>query len=67
MLMGRHPDPRPQTLPAAWPVWDRAAEMILVAATTAKPTDVAEAMRQPLVALEREKWWKATKRAAWLR
>jgi hypothetical protein len=41
--------------------------MILVAATTAKPTDVAEAMRQPLVALEREKWWKATKRAAWLR
>jgi hypothetical protein len=31
--------------------------MILVAATTAKPTDVAEATRQPLVALEREKWW----------
>jgi hypothetical protein len=43
----------------ARPVWDRAAEMILVAATTKKRTDVAEATRQTLVALERENWWKS--------
>jgi hypothetical protein len=48
----------------ARPVWDRAAEMVWLAATTLDPADVAEATRQLLVALEREKWWRATKRAA---
>ena len=40
------------------PVWDRAAEMILLAAATRKRADVAEATRQVLVARERENWWK---------
>jgi hypothetical protein len=35
----------------ARPVWDRAAEMILIAAETGKRADVAEATRQMLVAL----------------
>ena len=42
----------------ARPVWDRAAEMILLAAETRKPEDVAEATRQVLVWVERENWWK---------
>jgi len=42
----------------AWPVWDRAAEMILLAGKTRKRADVAEATRQLLVALGRENWWK---------
>ena len=42
----------------ARPVWDRAAEMILLAAETQKRDDVAEATRQMLVALEKENWWK---------
>jgi len=40
-------------------VWDRAAEMILLAAATRKRADVAEATRQVLVALERENWWRS--------
>jgi hypothetical protein len=48
----------------ARPVWDRAAEMVLFAATTLDPADVAETTRQLLVALECENWWKATKSAA---
>jgi hypothetical protein len=39
-------------------VWDRAAEMILIAGTTRERADVQEATRQVLVALERENWWK---------
>jgi hypothetical protein len=39
-------------------VWDRAAEMILIAADTGTRTDIAEATRQVLVAVERENWWK---------
>jgi hypothetical protein len=42
----------------ARPVWDRAAEMILLAAETRKRADVAEATRQMLVSLERENWQK---------
>lgn len=42
----------------ARPVWDRAAEMILIAAMTGKKTDVQEATRQVLAALERENWVK---------
>src|SRR6266705_1088594 len=42
----------------ARPVWDRAAEMILIAAETRKRADVAEATRQMLVALGHENWWK---------
>ena len=38
------------------PVWDRAAEMILLAADSGKRADVAEATPQMLVALERENW-----------
>jgi hypothetical protein len=45
----------------ARPVWDRAAEMILVAATTRKRDDIAEATRQLLVCVERENWWKPTR------
>lgn len=40
----------------ARPVWDRAAETILLAGTTRKRADVAEATRQMMVALERENW-----------
>jgi hypothetical protein len=40
----------------ARPVWDRAAEMILIAGTTRKPADVQEATRQLLVCVERENW-----------
>jgi hypothetical protein len=39
-------------------VWDRAAEMILIAATTGEPDDIAEATPQVLVCVERENWWK---------
>jgi hypothetical protein len=42
----------------ARPVWDRAAEMILVAARTGERADIAEATRQLLVCVERENWWK---------
>jgi hypothetical protein len=42
----------------ARPVWDRAAEMIPLAAETGKRADVAEATRQLLVCVERENWWK---------
>jgi hypothetical protein len=42
----------------ARPVWDRAAEMILIAGTTRKPDDVQEATRQMMAALEVENWWK---------
>ena len=42
----------------ARPVWDRTAEMILIAAETRKREDVAEATRQMLVALGHENWWK---------
>jgi hypothetical protein len=42
----------------ARPAWDRAAEMILVAATTGATDDIAEATRQMLVALGREYWVK---------
>ena len=42
----------------ARPVWERAAEMILLAAETRKRADVAEATRQVLVALGHENWWK---------
>jgi hypothetical protein len=48
----------------ARPVWDRAAEMVLLAATTLDPADVAEATRQLLAALECENWWNAPKSAA---
>src|SRR6202521_1264973 len=48
----------------ARPVWDRAAEMILLAGTTRKPGDVREATRQVLVALERENWVKGSPAAA---
>ena len=40
----------------ARPVWDRAAEMILIAAETGKRDDIAEARRHILVALGRENW-----------
>jgi hypothetical protein len=40
----------------ARPVWDGAAEMILVAATTGDQADIAEATRQVLVCVERENW-----------
>jgi len=43
----------------ARPVWDRAAEMILIAGTTRERADVAEATRQMLVALGHENWWKS--------
>jgi hypothetical protein len=43
----------------ARPVWDRAAEMILLAGTTGNRADIAEATRQMLVAVERENWWKS--------
>jgi hypothetical protein len=39
-------------------VWDRAAEMILVAATSGEEPDIAEATRQLHVALNRENWLK---------
>jgi len=42
----------------ARPVWDRAAEIILIAAETGKSDDIAEATRQLLVCVERENWWK---------
>jgi len=42
----------------ARPVWDRAAEMILIAAETGAANDVVEATRQLLVALDHENWWK---------
>jgi hypothetical protein len=44
----------------ARPVWDRPAEMILIAATTRKPADVAEATRQMFVALGHENWLKSS-------
>jgi hypothetical protein len=42
----------------ARPVWDRAAEMILLAARTGRKADIAEATRSILVALEKENWLK---------
>jgi hypothetical protein len=42
----------------ARPVWDRAAEMILIAAESGERTDIAEATRQLLVALGHENWYK---------
>jgi len=39
------------------PVWDRAAEMILIAGQSDKRADIAEAARQMLVALDNENWW----------
>jgi hypothetical protein len=42
----------------ARPVWDRAAEMILVAATTGRKADIAEATRSLEVALGKENWLK---------
>jgi hypothetical protein len=42
----------------ARPVWDRAAEMILLAGTTRKAADIREATRQLFVALSHENWWK---------
>jgi hypothetical protein len=40
------------------PVWDRAAEMIMIAARSRKRADIREATRQLLVALGHENWWK---------
>ncbi len=42
----------------ARPVWDRCAEMLLVAARTGRKADIAEATRFILVALEKENWLK---------
>ncbi|HEX9324410.1 MAG TPA: hypothetical protein VF913_20165 [Xanthobacteraceae bacterium] len=38
------------------PVWDRTAEMILIAAETAERDGIAEATRQLLVCVESENW-----------
>ena len=43
----------------ARPVWDRAAEMILLAATTGRNADIAEATRSVEVALWKENWLKS--------
>jgi hypothetical protein len=40
----------------ARPVWDRAAEMMMIAATTRDRADIVEATRQLLVALGHENW-----------
>src|SRR5260370_34798973 len=40
----------------ARPVWDRAAEMLLVAARTGREPGIAEATRSVLAALEKENW-----------
>jgi len=40
----------------ARPVWDRTAEMILLAATTGKVADIQEATRQLLTAVIQENW-----------
>jgi hypothetical protein len=40
------------------PVWDRAAEMILLAAGSREVPDIAEATRQLRVALSHENWLK---------
>jgi len=40
----------------AGPVWDRTAEMILLAATTGKVADIQEATRQLLTAVIHENW-----------
>jgi len=40
----------------ARPVWDRTAEMILLAATTGKVADIQEATRQLLTAVLHENW-----------
>jgi len=42
----------------ARPKWDRAAEIILVAATTGTRAHITEATRQLLVTVERENWWR---------
>jgi hypothetical protein len=42
----------------ARPVWDRAAEMILLAARTGRKADIAEATRCVMVALGKENWLK---------
>jgi hypothetical protein len=41
----------------ARPVWDRAAEMILLTADTVKRDDIAEAIGK-YSGLERDNWWK---------
>jgi hypothetical protein len=43
----------------ARPVWDRAAEMILIAAETGEASDITEATRQLRVALNHENWLKS--------
>ncbi len=45
----------------ARPVWDRAAEMLLLAAQTGRKADIAEATRCVLVSLEKENWLKGTR------
>src|SRR5436190_23378909 len=42
----------------ARPVWDRAAEMILIAASSGEAPDIAEATRQLHVALNHDNWLK---------
>ena len=42
----------------ARPVWDRAAEMIMIAAATRERADIAEATRQLHAALNHENWLK---------
>jgi hypothetical protein len=42
----------------ARPVWDRAAEMVLLAARTGKKADIAEATRCVMVGLEKKNWLK---------
>jgi glutamine amidotransferase PdxT len=44
----------------ARPIWDRAAEMILLAAKTGRPDDIQEATRQMLTAVIFENWWKSS-------
>ncbi len=45
----------------ARPVWDRAAEMLLLAAQTGRKANIAEATRCVLVSLEKENWLKGTR------
>jgi hypothetical protein len=47
----------------ARPEWDRAAEMILLAAETRKRADIAEATRQLLVCVQYENWSKPAQSA----
>jgi glutamine amidotransferase PdxT len=59
-ILIRDLEPFRQTRPA----WDRAAGLILLAATTRTRADVAEATRQLLVCVERENWWKPERQRA---